>query len=37
MLSIENSYDEADLRKFDADVKKAARSESGLVRVRRRT
>jgi DNA ligase (NAD+) len=23
MLSIENSYDEADLRKFDADVRKA--------------
>ena len=24
MMSIENSYDEADLRKFDADVRKAA-------------
>ena len=30
MLSIENSYDEADLRKFDADVRKSAGSKAKI-------
>jgi len=34
MLSIENSYNDADLRKFDADVRKSARRGKAVVELR---